>query len=81
MCAQVASLATVPAKAKVRVQPLQPRGPSAEEVAAARARASAFKVKLTEEESRMMEEKIRMKEREFEVPRFHPPSHPPTLPL
>jgi hypothetical protein len=66
---QVPSLEQMPAKAKVRVAPLQPRGPSAEEVAAARARAAAFKVKQTEEETRMMEEQIRMKEREFEVQR------------
>lgn len=66
---QVPSLAQMPAKAKVRVAPLQPRGPSAEEQAAARARVAAFKLKQTEEETRMMEEKIRMKEREFEVQR------------
>ena len=69
---QVPSVQQMPPKAKVMVNPLQPRaavGPTAEEMAQARERQLQFMMLKTQEENRIREEEMRMKEKEFEYQR------------
>lgn len=66
---QVPSAQQMPLKAKVMVNPLQPRGHSEAEMAMARERQLQFMMLKTQEENRIREEEMRMKEKEFEYQR------------
>ena len=66
---QVPSAQQIPLKAKVMVNPLQPRGHSEAEMAMARERQLQYMLLRKQEMNRIREEEMRMKEKEFEYQR------------